>query len=945
MRRSLLANFVILAVTVAIVAGAFASFQRKRSSFERIDFTFTRDNGVVVVKAVDPGSSAEASGLRPGDQIWLIGDTPSNEIEGLQKTLRRIGQKVPLIVARQVGHQTKTVRLNYLVPELKIDYAYLILSFIGFLYLAIGLFTLFRGGRTESTLFFFVTLLSFIVYVYTPAGDIDRTYKILQAVEEFATILLPPLTLNFFLVFPRPIVRHQRLIAAMYIPPALLAAWDLDLLLLGNRLAVATPYRSFELIRHWELVHFAIYFTLAIVALAYTYRMAAAVGKKQIKWIYLGMALGFVPFLLVYLVPYLVIGSVKPIYSTISILPLALIPLAFAVSILKYKLWDVEVVIKEILAYSVTFIFGMIAFSTINLILSHVIEERSALERNFLAFTSGLLIAGVLIPVKGRIESVIEMFVYRDSYKHRRAIAEFAQELATFHDVHELISMMRERLRDALGLQKMNLFTREGPSLVIYDAEADIPRRSTIIEFGAMPSEGPLVLTEPRLPEGSELPWQLLRAGYRYLFPLRNRGELQGLLLLGTKRNEEPLSRDDLHLVESLCAPVALAIENSRLYGRLRRQLEEIRALKEYNENIIESSSSAIAVVSFDGTVLTANHAFWELLGGVVPGEVPIEAIDEPIATLFPPYDEMRRTKARSITTTFTNRNGEDKEVTITASPLNAEEPDGARVLVIGDITERVRLERELQDKERLASLGLLAAGVAHEVNTPLTGISSYAQLLLADTQPDDPRYRLLKKMEAQSFRASHLVNNLLDLIANRPRSREMVNIAALIAATVTLHEDLFTPRNIQVHVGPVIDTEVQGNFHDLQQVLTNILLNARDAVAYGGNIWISAEENGSKISIRIKDDGKGIAADMIGKIFEPLVTTKRGQGGTGLGLAIIRRILHASDGDVTVESTPGQGAEFTITLPKTSGLVDQSIGRTETDDDAIEEPIEPLIH
>jgi len=908
MRRSFLANLVILAVTVAIVAGAFASFQRKRSSFERIDFTFTRNSGVIGVKTVDPGSNAEAAGLRAGDQILLIGETPSTEIEGLQKTLRRIGQKVPLVVQR--GKDLR--RLDYLVPELKIDYAYLILSFIGFLYLAIGIFTLFRGGRTESTLFFFITLLSFIVYVYTPAGDIDATYKLLQLVEEFATILLPPLTLNFFLVFPRPIVRYQRLIAAMYIPPALLAAWDLDLLVLGNRLAIAAPYRSLLLIQHWELVHFAIYFTLAVVALAYTYRTAAAVGKKQIKWIYLGMALGFVPFLLVYLVPYLVSGSVKPIYATISILPLALIPLAFAVSILKYKLWDVEVVIKEILAYSVTFIFGMIAFSTVNLVLSHVIEERSALERNFLAFTSGLLIAGVLIPVKGRIESVIEMFVYRDSYKHRRAIAEFAQELATFHDVHELISMMRERLRDALGLQRMNLFTREGASLVIYDAEPDIPRRATIVEFGAMPAEGPLVLTDPRLPESSELPWQLLRAGYRYLFPLRNRGELQGLLLLGTKRNEEPLSRDDLHLVESLCAPVALAIENSRLYGRLRRQLEEIRALKEYNENIIESSSSAIAVVAFDGTVLTANHAFWELLGGVGPSEV----IDEPIATLFPPYDEMRRTKARSITTNFLNRNGEEKEVTITASPLNADEPDGARVLVIGDITERVRLERELQDKERLASLGLLAAGVAHEVNTPLTGISSYAQLLLADTDENDPRYRLLKKMEAQSFRASHLVNNLLDLIANRPRSREIVNIPALIDATVNLHEDLFKPKNIHVHVAPMCDAEVQGNFHDLQQVLTNILLNARDAVSDGGNIWITAEECGPNVVIRIKDDGKGIAPDMIGRIFEPLVTTKRGQGGTGLGLAITRRILHASDGEVTVESTPGHGAEFTITLP-----------------------------
>src|SRR5205814_6043109 len=337
---------------------------------------------------------------------------------------------------------------------LKVAYSYLILRFIGFLYLAIGLFTLFRGGRRESTLFYFVTLLSFIVYVYTPAGDIDALYKVLQLVEDFATIILPPLTLSFFLIFPRPIVRYRGLMATLWIPPALLAAWNVDLLVFANRVALAAPQRSFELIQRWELAHFAIYFTLAVVALAYTYRTSAAVGRKQIKWIYLGMILGFLPFLLVYIVPYLAFGSVKPIYSTISILPLALIPLAFAVSILKYKLWDVEVIIKEILAYSVTFIFGMIAFSTINLVLSRVIEERSVFERNFLAFTSGLLIAGVLIPVKGRIESVIEMFVYRDSYKHRRAIAEFAQELATFHDVHELISMMRERLRDAVSLER-----------------------------------------------------------------------------------------------------------------------------------------------------------------------------------------------------------------------------------------------------------------------------------------------------------------------------------------------------------------------------------------------------------------------------------------------------------------------------------------------------------
>jgi two-component system NtrC family sensor kinase len=258
-----------------------------------------------------------------------------------------------------------------------------------------------------------------------------------------------------------------------------------------------------------------------------------------------------------------------------------------------------------------------------------------------------------------------------------------------------------------------------------------------------------------------------------------------------------------------------------------------------------------------------------------------------------------------------------EKEVTVTSSPLSAGDiTDGARVLVIGDITDRARLERELQDKERLASLGLLAAGVAHEVNTPLTGISSYAQLLLAETPQDDPKYRLLKKMEQQTFRASSLVNNLLDLIANRPRCREMVNLPELVENTVSLHEDLMKIRGIKVHVGNLPPLRVRGNFHDLQQVLTNILLNARDAVADGGNIWISVAEEGERVVIRVRDDGKGIAADMIGRIFEPLVTTKRGQGGTGLGLAISRRIIHACDGEIDVESKLGEGAEFSIALP-----------------------------
>jgi signal transduction histidine kinase len=171
--------------------------------------------------------------------------------------------------------------------------------------------------------------------------------------------------------------------------------------------------------------------------------------------------------------------------------------------------------------------------------------------------------------------------------------------------------------------------------------------------------------------------------------------------------------------------------------------------------------------------------------------------------------------------------------------------------------------------------------------------------------------------MEQQSFRASHLVNNLLDLIANRPRSRELVSVGDLIASTIALHDDLLKAKRINIHLAPVPPLKVRGNVHDLQQVLTNILLNARDAVADGGNIWVAVAEEDERVVIRIRDDGKGIPPEMIGRIFEPLVTTKRGQGGTGLGLAISRRIITACDGDITVNSTPGAGAEFSIALPR----------------------------
>jgi signal transduction histidine kinase len=170
--------------------------------------------------------------------------------------------------------------------------------------------------------------------------------------------------------------------------------------------------------------------------------------------------------------------------------------------------------------------------------------------------------------------------------------------------------------------------------------------------------------------------------------------------------------------------------------------------------------------------------------------------------------------------------------------------------------------------------------------------------------------------MEQQTFRASHIVNNLLDFAADRKKAESQASIPEAILATVSLHEVLLRGRGITLHVGEMPEALVQGDTYELQQVVTNLLLNARDAVRPGGNIWIELTVAGHDAILRVRDDGRGIAPELQKDIFKPLVTGRRGQGGTGLGLAVSDRIVRGLGGSISVNSEPGRGAEFRVRLP-----------------------------
>jgi len=210
----------------------------------------------------------------------------------------------------------------------------------------------------------------------------------------------------------------------------------------------------------------------------------------------------------------------------------------------------------------------------------------------------------------------------------------------------------------------------------------------------------------------------------------------------------------------------------------------------------------------------------------------------------------------------------------------------------------------------------VLAAGVAHEVNTPIAGLSSYAQLLLSETSPGDPRYSILKKMERQTFRAAHLVNNLLEFARPRPRTPQKTDLRAVLANAAESVETAFAGRTLELEIdadgSPAL---VIGDSRELEQVFVNLLTNARDASPEGGVVTCRLESNGESVRVTVADRGPGIAAASE-KIFQPFFTTKK-SGGTGLGLAISRDIVRRHGGEIALAARDGGGAEARVDLPR----------------------------
>jgi signal transduction histidine kinase len=245
------------------------------------------------------------------------------------------------------------------------------------------------------------------------------------------------------------------------------------------------------------------------------------------------------------------------------------------------------------------------------------------------------------------------------------------------------------------------------------------------------------------------------------------------------------------------------------------------------------------------------------------------------------------------------------------------------RLILLDDITQRVHLEEQVLQNEKLTSLGLLAAGVAHEVNTPLAVISNYIQMLSKQIPGDDPRQKTIEKIVKQTFRASEIVNNLLNFSRIGPAEFVPVNLNSVVEETLSLVQHPFRTarinviRSLSAGLPPIL-----GSSPRLQQVFLNLFLNARDAMSGGGMLEVRTSAHNGSVEIEITDTGTGISSDHLNRIFDPFFTTKSSGKGTGLGLSVSYGIIQEHTGKVDVRSTPGKGTSFRLEFPAARNTV-----------------------
>jgi two-component system NtrC family sensor kinase len=941
--RSALALGVVI-VLVALGAANILLYSRWHEVEDGVLWA-NRPEGVTAVE-VASGSAAAAAGIERGDLLVAVDGAPIEAATDVTEAQHRAheGTALHYTLLRLHSRQSLTVPL---APAPRGSTMYYVLAAVGLFTLLVGASVRLRRPRDQATLHFFWLCVAFFgAFTFSFTGPFDRLDWVFYWGDAIAMALLPPLLLHFTMVFPeRPVEDAARaragawsrlLVPGLYVPALVLGLARVVAIARGASNGASLSH-AIDLLDRAEPLYLFVCGVAALVVLVRAFRgMTSLTARRQLRWIAWGTALGVAPFAFGYALPW-ALGFDPPVALQLTAIPLGLVPLTFASAIVRYRLRDVEVIVKRGLAYA-AFLIATVALYTALLRLTTFAFGRGDDEHTWIvALLATVVVVLIAQPVKEAVQNALDRVFYRDRYDYRRALVGFARDLNSDLDVVRLSQRLVNRIVETLVVDRMALMLldeRSGNFGSIGDFGFSqpvpvLPRSSSIVR--RLDGGHTVALDDPIaaarfVAEEVEF-WR--DAGIYYFVPCVFEGGTIAVLALGRKDSGEPFNSEDLALLTAVASQVATAIENGRLYRQLHLKAEELGRMRAFNENILESLDDGLVVFDEDERIVRWNRAlesFYGVTTSDAVGRRLSDVFDQPFVDALAAARREHPRGATLYRVPLSGRRPMEPQrllVNATVVPLqNASDADhvaGGTILLIENITDRVRLEEQLQISEKMASIGLLAAGVAHEVNTPLTGISSFTQMLLENADPADPRTRLLEKIERQTFRAAKIVNGLLNL--SRPASasseRIHVDLNAVVSDVLSLLEHQFEVGKIKVRrelSGTPVT--VLGIEHQLQQVFLNLFLNARDAMPRGGWLSVTTRAAGGRAVAEVADTGSGIPPEQLSRIYDPFFTTKAIGRGTGLGLSITYGIVREHDGEIHCDSTVGKGTRFTLALP-----------------------------
>ena len=920
---------VVLALaTLAAVTYGWLNF-RQRSEFDLVDDGVAWSDSAAGIEAwrVAPDSPAAGAGIRPGDLLLPINDSAVPNAAHVARRLYRAGLWTQLrykLTRNGEEFETRLITTPAYKPITVENY----LRVVGLLYLFIGLFIFIRRWNAPRAVHFYVfCLVSFILYSFQYSGKLDAFDLEVYWTSVAARLLAPALLLHFALVFPERTESARKSLlkfAAVYAPP--LALLLVHILAAVNALGFVPTTRSRVLLEELELSFLGTYFVAAGLVFYLSYRRSrSGVLRQQVKWLTAGTLAGSLPFILLYIIPYDFNAATLP-WMQFSALSLVLIPLCFGYAIIRYRLMDVDIIFKRGLAYTAaTAAVAAIYFALVALIAEIFHAQTSGPVAGMIA----IVIAAFLFqPFREGIQARLDRFFYRDRLDYRRTLIEFGSTLTNEVRLEPMLGSVMDRVSQTLLVDRLAIFVEDPqrPGEMRLARSMGV-RLAEPLDLSFIASTRPEFLRGPLFFESSRSAQEvddtvrrtLEQLDLNYFIPCRIREHTVAVLGLGKTVDGDFLSSDDVELVQTIAGYVAIALDNSQLYSSLEQKASEIARLKDFSENIVESLNVGVLAVDLEGTVEAWNSRMEQVFG--VPRDA---AVGQPLGSLLPAElasEIASRDDQEQITGIYKHRlqrQGGSLILNVSITPLVGKSGERiGRLLLFDDVTQRERMEEQMSQTEKLTSLGLLAAGVAHEVNTPLAVISNYIQMLAKQMPDGDPRHSIIEKIVKQTFRASEIVNNLLNFSRTGAVELADVDLNRLVEETLSLVAHPLKTSQIRV-VKQLTDglPPVRGSANKLQQVFLNLFLNARDAMPTGGMLEVRTSAHNGSVEIEVVDTGNGILREHIHKIFDPFFTTKATGRGTGLGLSVSYGIIKEHAGRIDVRSTPGRGTSFHVEFP-----------------------------